>query len=434
MSIARKDARVTTACALFGLLAVVFLALPAARVARAEETTPSPAAAEKAPPTAAAEKPPAATVPTPAPDSSSTSAAAPALRDSSANAPEPAVNVAKDLQQAERIENATTTPIEKPAEATPVPATALTKPADTPAKVLKTPPSAGVARKPRVTAGTGLGGARAVKPSPKNRAPAQTLAPRNQYGIIPRSVHEGFTEADRVSSELERTERFVGRAQKSILSSKNTRAIKLFTSALDFQSDSREACKVRQYARAERLTLAARDFADRATRMVGPPREDPDFVEHVLRRTDDALERAKDVLQTGAGRDSWRQHEDLKQEQKEAWRVFKAGDVVGAYRETQGVREGVLALLRQLQDLPVPRETAEKAIGGAQMALDQANKELGPKPSVEAVRLVRLANEYLAKARQSFSRGSYRSALLQAKVVERHVEHAVDVGRPRSAG
>src|SRR5439155_840941 len=80
----------------------------------------------------------------------------------------------------------------------------------------------------------------------------------------------------------------------------NTRAIKLFTSALDFQSDSREAAKVRQYARAERLTLAARDFADRASRMVGPPREDPDYVEHVLRRTDDALERAKDVLRTGA--------------------------------------------------------------------------------------------------------------------------------------
>ena len=166
--------------------------------------------------------------------------------------------------------------------------------------------------------------------------------------------------------------------------------------------------------------------------MVGPPREDPDYVEHVLRRTDDALDRAKDVLRTGAGRDAWSQHEELKRGQKNAWRVFKGGDVGTAYHQTLGVRDGVLALLRQLQDLPVPRETAEKAIGGAQAALEQANKELGPKPSLEAVRLVRLAGDYLTKARQSFSRGSYRSALLQAKVVERHVEHAVDVGRPQS--
>ena len=246
------------------------------------------------------------------------------------------------------------------------------------------------------------------------------------------ALYDDFIESDRVAAELERTERFVGRAQRSILLSKNTRAMKLFTSALDFQSDSRDAYKVRQYARAERLTLASRDFADRASRMVGPPREDPDYVEHVLRRTDDALDRAKDVLRTGAGRDAWSRHEELKRGQKNAWRVFKEGDVGAAYNQTLGVRDGVLALLRQLQDLPVPRETAEKAIGGAQAALEQANKELGPKPSLEAVRLVRLAGDYLTKARQSFSRGSYRSALLQAKVVERHVEHAVDVGRPQS--
>ena len=88
-------------------------------------------------------------------------------------------------------------------------------------------------------------------------------------------------------------------------------------------ADSREAYKVRQYARAERLTLASRDFADRASRMVGPPREDPDYVEHVLRRTDDALDRAKDVLKTGAGRDAWNQHDALHDAQKDAWKVFK---------------------------------------------------------------------------------------------------------------
>ncbi len=270
--------------------------------------------------------------------------------------------------------------------------------------------------------------ARSTAPDAKRHASAAAAKP-GATGRSP-ALYDGFIEADRVDSELERTERLVGRAQKSIILSKNTRAMKLFTSALDFQSDSRDAYKVRQYARAERLTLAARDFADRASRMVGPPREDPDYVEHVLRRTDDALDRAKDVLKTGAGRDAWSQHEDLKQEQKDAWKVFKNGDVGSAYKETLGVREGVLALLRQLQDLPVPRETAEKAIGGAQAALEQASKELGPKPGVEAVRLVRLANDYMAKARQSFNHGSYRSALLQAKVVERHVEHAVDVGRP----
>ena len=442
MSTARIGARSVPEVARFWMLCLAVVSLWIPLLARADETTPG--AAASAPPTASApakiesstnaEAPTAggATVPAPKVAADSIVTIAPAFRDSSEKAPDAPGGAAKETQPAERIESAVTTSSEKTAEVAPAPSpTGVSKPADTPSNVWKPLPGTGAARKPRVSVGIRGGATRALKPAPKNRAPAKT-APRNQNGGVPRNALHEFTEADRVQSELERTERFVGRAQKSIVSSKNTRAMKLFTSALDFQSDSREACKVRQYARAERLTLAARDFADRASRMVGPPREDPDYVEHVLRRTDDALERAKDVLQTGAGRNAWSQHEDLMAEQKEAWRVFKAGDVGGAYRETQGVREGVLALLRQLQDLPVPRETAEKAIGGAQMALEQANRELGPRPSIEAARLVRLANEYLAKARHSFSRGSYRSALLQAKVVERHVEHAVDVGRPRS--
>jgi hypothetical protein len=163
--------------------------------------------------------------------------------------------------------------------------------------------------------------------------------------------------------------------------------------------------------------------------MVGPPREDPEYVERVLKRTDDALDRAKDVLQNGASRYSWDQLNGLRNNQKDTWKIFKSGDVGTAYQKTLSTREGVLALLRQLEDVPVPREAAEKAIDGARAALDQASKELGQRPNGEVSRQVRLASEYLAKARQSYQRGSYRSALLQAKVVERHVEHAVDVAR-----
>jgi hypothetical protein len=446
----RAGARVAAVWALLGLFALgvlLFLGMPlGARSAAADETPPAATAADETPPAATAapdsdptpqaDAAPVGGAPAPAPAAAVDSlVAAPAVQDTS-KAPE---TQAKDASPGEETENATTQPSEKLPE-TPLVPSALAKPIETPAaKPPAVAPSqskaGGAAVKPRARVGGRAIAGRGAKVAPRNRALAKSPATKTHANGAPSKSgipHEGLSEADRVASELERTERFVGRAQRSIVQSKNTRAMKLYTSALDFQSDSREACKVRQYARAERLTLAARDFADRASRMVGPPREDPNYVEHVLKRTDDAIERAKDVLRTGASRYAWRRHEDLKQEQKEAWRIFKVGDVGSAYKQTLGVREGVLALLRQQQDLPVPREAAEKAIGGAQAALDQANRELGPRPNVEAVRLVRLANEYLAKARHSFNRGSYRTALLQAKVVERHVEHAVDVGRPRS--
>ena len=441
---ARKLAGSAPACA----LALALIAVSSWRPAGADESAPSaalPPPSATAPSASAADPKSHAEAPASAqPQNASVKAdsvvAAAAPRDSLAKTQDAAAPSPKDAPPAERVENASTGTGEKAAQAPASPGTLSKQPEPRKAEPAGTAVPGNEAPKP-VTPKPGTKGvaARGPKGPPRAHAKASPAKhPARDAGAAakalapPPGTHEGPTEADRVSAELERTERFVGRAQKSIVLSKNTRAMKLFTSALDFQSDSREACKVRQYARAERLTLAARDFADRASRMVGPPREDPDYVEGVLRRTDDALDRAKDVLKTGAGRDAWSQHDELKQEQKDAWKVFKDGDVGTAYKQTLGVREGVLVLLRQLQDLPVPRETAEKAIGGAQAAIEQANKELGPKPTLEALRLVALANEYLAKARQSFSRGSYRSALLQAKVVERHVEHAVDVGRPRS--
>ncbi|MBI4364472.1 MAG: hypothetical protein HY568_03495 [Candidatus Latescibacteria bacterium] len=239
------------------------------------------------------------------------------------------------------------------------------------------------------------------------------------------------SESDRVGREIDRTARVLERARRSVTRSKSSRAQRLLASALDFQSDAGAAYKDHQYARAERLTDAARNYAYRATRMVGPPREDPEYVEHVLQRTDDALDRANDVLKNGAERWAWDQHEELKRSQKDAWKRFKDGDAKQAYKRTLAVRDGVLKLLGKLENLPVPRATAEKAMSGAQVAFQQTSKELGPKPNAEAARFVRLANDYLAKARESFSRKNYRSALLQAKVVERQLERAVDVGRPR---
>jgi hypothetical protein len=434
MSAARAGARFVALCSLMGLALFGATGPVAARTAAADDSTQvattTPATQEKVSPAEVHSTP----APAPAASARADSVVAEAVKDSASAAPAADEPKAKDAAPPERPEDAAATPSGKAPDAAAIPV--VSKPPEAETKQQKAIPT-GPDVKARTKGATRPVAGRGPKGAPKTGAIAKPMTTRQQpNGAAPPSVlpPEGRSESDRVGSEVERTERFAARVQRSVLTSKNTRAMKLFASALDFQADSREAYKVRQYARAERLTLAARDFADRASRMVGPPREDPDFVERILKRTDDALERAKDVLRNGADRASWRSHEDLRNQQKDAWKTFKDGDVGSAYKQTLAVREGVLVLLRQLQDLPVPRETAEKAIGGAQAALEQANKELGPKPNAEAVRLVRLANEYLAKARQSFQRGSYRSALLQAKVVERHAEHAVDVGRPRSSG
>jgi len=303
-------------------------------------------------------------------------------------------------------------PLPKPAVASPAKASATSPAKADPSETKPVPsPSKPAAR---------------TKPRPKKTvaAVAKPVEPQGPTPVI-------VPESERVGRELDRTDREIARARRSVDKSKNGRAQKTLASANDFQADARDAYKEQQYARSQRLTLASRDYADRASRMVGPPHEDPEYVENVLKRTDDALDRAKDVLKNGANRQDWNKHEALKDAQKEAWKSFKDQKVEDAYKETLAVRSGVLDLLRQLEDLPVPRETAEKAIIGAKAAMEQAGKDLGPKPGVEAQRFVKLANAYLDKARYSYDHKSYKDALLQAKVVEQHLEKAVDAARAR---
>ncbi|HLF07524.1 MAG TPA: hypothetical protein VI893_10210, partial [Thermoplasmata archaeon] len=302
------------------------------------------------------------------------------------------------------------------------PAAEGSKPTASPAK-----PAARAKTRPKAAAPT-TKAAPAPKPAePATKPAAPATKPAEPQGPTPTIVPE----SERVARELDRTDRVIARAKRTVEKSKNGRALKALASASDFQADAREAQAQHQYARSQRLTLAAREYADRASRMVGPPREDPEYVESVLKRTDDALDRAKDVLQNGADRHTWDQHESLKHQQKDAWKTFKEGRIEDGYKATLAVRSGVLNLLRKIDDLPVPRETAEKAIDGAKAAMERANKDLGPKPGAEALRFVRLANSYLSKARVSYDRRSYRDALLQAKVVEQNLEKAVDAARPR---
>jgi hypothetical protein len=273
----------------------------------------------------------------------------------------------------------------------------------------------------------------APPPAPEARRDASgSKTAQAEAASDPKRETAAIPEKERVIRELERTDRVVARSQAKVGVGKNARAVDLLGSAGDFQSDAREAFKLSQYVRAERLTLAARDYADRAARLVGPARDDPDYVAGLLDRTDDALDRANEVLHGGASPPLERRFEALKRDQKDARKDFKEGRVSDAYKGTLAVREGVLALLRDADDLPVPESAAQRAVRGAERVLDHATKEIRASQTPESGRLLRLGSTYLEKARASLARHDYRSALLQAKVVEQHVERAMDAARART--
>jgi hypothetical protein len=249
-------------------------------------------------------------------------------------------------------------------------------------------------------------------------------------GPSPQSARESsISEAERVSREIIRTNRLIGSVEPKVNRSQSDKAKDDLATAVARQVESRDALAQSQLARAMRLTLEARAFAKSAGIKVGPPADDPETVARALDQTDDALDRADDVLREGAGPSERRRFDTLWAQQKEAHGYHKDGEHRRAYAATRKVRDGVLELLRDCADLPVSEVTARKALDRAERAMEQAKDELKERPGAEARRHERAAEDQMQKARSAFTRRNYRDTLLHAKLVERNLELALDAQR-----
>lgn len=265
---------------------------------------------------------------------------------------------------------------------------------------------------------------------PAGSLPRQALGPPPpvpQYG--PHAFPVPLTEAERVLREITRTDRAINDAEGRVRRSGSDKARSDFKNARDRQAEAREARYQAFYARADRLTLEARAYVKSAMIQAGPRENDPEVVGRAIDQTDDALDRAKQILEDAEPMAHRRTFESLRDRQEDARRLYKNGALRSAYAETRDVRGGVLELLKQCADLPVSRETARKALRRAERALAQTRKEIGPRPVVRAARLERDAELQLARARSSFARNSYKDALLHSKLVERHLQRAMEARR-----
>ncbi|HEY6221520.1 MAG TPA: hypothetical protein VIX13_03190 [Candidatus Eisenbacteria bacterium] len=209
----------------------------------------------------------------------------------------------------------------------------------------------------------------------------------------------------------------------------NTIAKDHFGEAIKREREARDAYDLRLYARSARLTREARSLAREAAVMVGPPEEDPAYVSRAIDHAGDALGLAGDLLRSAARPSFTKRYSGLEKDLAGARALYKAGEMKQALEKAVAVRDGVLELLRDFDDLPVSPDTAQKALQGAEKALEQASKELGKKPNASALHLQREALDQLTKARSAFARKEYRDAVIHSRLVERNLENAVAAQR-----
>ena len=285
--------------------------------------------------------------------------------------------------------------------------------------------------------GAGISTSPAAAPAPFISAVAVAVGPPAlptvawPSGIAAASVSEGdsISEPDRIARELLHTDRLISVLRPKVFRSGNSSAREHFGEAIKREQEARDACDLRLYARAARLTREARSLAREAAVMVGPPEEDPVYVSRAIEHAGDALGLAGDLLRSAARPSFTKRYAGLEQDLAGARELYKAGEMKRAHAKAIGVRDGVLELLRDFDDLPVSLDTASKALQGAEKALEQASKELGKKPNASALRLQREALDQFTKARSAFARKEYRDAVIHSRLVERNLENAVAAQR-----
>jgi hypothetical protein len=238
-----------------------------------------------------------------------------------------------------------------------------------------------------------------------------------------------LSESESILRELTHTDRVIAVLKPKVFRTGNTQAQSHFGEAVAREKEARDAFGKSLYARATRLTREARSLARKAAVMVGPPENDPVYVARAIDNADEALVLARDVFDQGAGEEVWRRYRDLREDLDEARRQLDSGDERSAYRRAVKVRDGVLDLLQDSQNLPVPASTAERALKQAQEAYDRALSELGANPKESALRWRREAQGQLAKARSAFQKREYRDSILHAKLVERSLDEAITAQR-----
>jgi len=240
-------------------------------------------------------------------------------------------------------------------------------------------------------------------------------------------------EPERIQRELLQTDRLISVIQSKIDRSGSAQAQDRFHDALERQREAREAYGDKRLARATRLTREARSLAREGAVLVGPPEEDPAYVGHSIDRAAEALSIAEDVLRGTQDPGIWKRYNLLRNDLDDARALHRDGATRLAYSRATGVRDGVLVLLQDCERLPIPEDTASRAIRNAEHAIDTAGKELGPSPGVPASRWKREAVDQLSKAHLAFAHGDYRWALIYSKLVERNLEQAVTAQRAASS-
>jgi len=162
---------------------------------------------------------------------------------------------------------------------------------------------------------------------------------------------------------------------------------------------------------------------------IGPSRAlaqrmDPGMVQMELERTDEVIRRATDLLSRAANPMALEALAFARVRQEQAWNQFRQGNPLIALQSTRAARDAAERAIRMAQQQGDLEQIARRMVEDAGRALENARACVGDAPSEQQRRLLDLAHQQLAQARENLqamrwqvASGLARQALDTARLI-----------------
>jgi len=227
----------------------------------------------------------------------------------------------------------------------------------------------------------------------------------------------GTLSQDDVRDELERTDRVIEHLTdvRGDLPSGLTASA---DQATDMQRRARASASDNALERAREETLAARELALRALRVLEPQGGDPENAQAILEQTDELLARAGDAV-TGSAPRALDEARDV---QASARRSLAAGNPEAATKQSLRARDMVRSLLDEAAANP---RTVEAALARTDESLARLAEQLADKPDPRGAEMLENARARQSEARRAVADGDPRRALALTRVATRIARDAM---------
>lgn len=227
-----------------------------------------------------------------------------------------------------------------------------------------------------------------------------------------------------VQMAIERTDVRIEHAEALVMGSDNELAIQQLQAAIDLQARARSSLAAADLAIAMRLTLEARDHADRAIAII-KNLPDPDRVRAQLERTRELLERARERIEecnNDRARSQLRMAFELQNRAEDA---AANGRYLVALQLTVNARERARNALRLCNLEENMQEAAERALMRTDHILGRARNVLEDCDSDAGHDALRRAFELQERARSEFASEHFRASLNLTLAARRAAYRAV---------